>query len=154
MPTTSTVPAFETALFTALKARVGLADVQVLEYWPGPATEDEGIYLGDWDTGDAAAFEMTPRSVKQGRQPRDERAEIPLTIQAWRPGEAPPDLPDAKARVWALFGHVEDVIADDPEVNNTVAFFDTYRGRCRYVAVGTGWAVRMSVSIVIRSRLT
>lgn len=128
--------------------------VQVEAYWPGPETEGEGIYVGDWDAGTAGSGQMAPRSIKTGRQHREEIAESAWTIQDWRTAETLADLPAAKERVWELFGVIEDVIADDPTVDGTVAFFESYRYSMRQVQTGRGWALRMSLFITFHARLT
>ena len=154
MATTSRLPAFEAALLDALRDSIALRGVQVEGYWPGPETESEGIYAGDWDSTDVGSGEMTPRTITTGRQPRDERAESAWTLQTWQPDAGIDGLPEAKERLWELFGAVEDVIADDPSVTGTVSFFDAYRYRVRQVPAGGGWAVRMSLYITYRARLT
>lgn len=154
MPTTTTVPAFEAALVSALQARPGLSGVQVLGYFPGPDTEGEGIYLGDWSSDEGPSIEIAPSAVKTGRQRRVERADIPFTIQDWRSAEAIADLPVAKARVFALFAEVDSALADDPAMNNTVDWNVRIVFRTRQVPAGRGWAIRGAGAITIHSRLT
>lgn len=149
MSTTSTVVAFRAALVSALEAHATVVAqaIQVHESWPGPTTEDEGIYLG------AVSGTSELSSIKPGRQRREETYTQEVVIQCWRAATSPTDAETSVARVFALFAALEDVIANDPDMGGVswgfVSAFDLIPQQFEH-----SWAHRLTVSISCTARLT
>lgn len=156
MATVLRVPAFKAALATALSGRPALSGVQVARFWLGPATEAEGIYLGNLDTFDLASGTLKPANLgaRTSRQRRDDVPEVWVTCQAFRAGAGPADLDDAEARVHVLFDEVDGAIADDGDMSATVDWSPGITWRSSAVDLESGWAVRLVASIQLQSRLT
>lgn len=149
MSTTSTVVAFRAALLSALRAHATVvADgIQVSDAWPGPTTEDEGIWLG------AVAGTSELASIKTGRQRREETYTQEVVIQCWRASTSPTDGETSVARVFALYAALEDVVAIDPDMGgvswSSPSVFDLTPQMFEH-----SWAHRLTVSISCTARLT
>lgn len=108
MPT-STIPAFKAALFTALKARANLANVQVTYGPPLPQPTREWIWLGDVDgQQDAAAF---------GHFRREETFALTVLIGVTRGGTA---QQDATERAFTIAADIENELRTNADVAATV----------------------------------
>lgn len=149
MSTTSTVVAFRAALLAGLQAHdtITADNVQVTASWPGPDTEDEGIFLGSVSGVSEIA------SIKTGRQRRNETYRQEVVIQAWRVANTPADSELSVARVFELFAALEDVLADDPETGG-VQWGEVAEFELTSLTFESGWAHRLTVVATATARLT
>lgn len=148
VPTTSIVPAAADALVAIASA--ALPTVQVTDYWPGPDTKSEGVFLSDPETSSEAA----PGALTIGRLRRDETVVLTFIIQTWRAAPAPSLLGEARTRVWEMYGAIESGIADSPTLNDTAAFPVELAAFQEAVPFETGWAVRITATVTVKARLT
>lgn len=102
-------------LIDTLKAKPELAGVQVEYSWPGDAMEREGIFAGD-ATGKVSIVLMST-----GRKYRDDVFDLPVYIWAGRTGGTEHE---ARVRAAELLAPLEDVLADDPTLNNLTGLWD------------------------------
>lgn len=149
MSTTSTVVAFRAALVAGLQAHATITagSVQVADAWPGPETEDEGIFLA----GVSGVSEIA--SIKTGRQRRNESYRQEVVVQVHRASVSPYDGETSVARVFALFAALEDVLADDPETGG-VQWGEIAEFELVPITFETGWAHRLTVVVTATARLT
>lgn len=146
MATTSTVPALKAALKTAVTSQAG--SVQVARYWPGPATEAEGIYLGDV----RGSSEID--SLKTGRQRRKETYEVTVICQTFRAANTATDGDDSEDRAYALMAHVENAVAADADVNSTIKWSEITSWDSETIPFERGWATRITLTLSCTSHLT
>lgn len=114
MASRSTVPTVRAALVTALGARPALAGVQVAPSHPGQAVEPESVYLGRARGSDEIPV------VRAGRKKRQESYTLDVFFDVVADG---PTGQEASERAWALFGELEDLLADDPSLGQTQPFW-------------------------------
>ncbi|MCA1569788.1 MAG: hypothetical protein LC798_05585 [Chloroflexi bacterium] len=142
----STVPAFKSALVAALAE--ALPGVQVAYRWPGPSTEDEGVYLGDW------SFTKEFAAIKTGRQPRMETYRLTVILQSFTAARRPEDAAVADARVSEFEAALDGVLADDPDLGRIVRSARVAEGETETKEFETGVAIRMTVTVAVDARLT
>lgn len=148
MSTTSTVVAFRAGLLEGLRdhATITADGVQVEAAWPGPDTEDEGIFLG----GVSGVSEIA--SIKAGRQRRNETYRQEVIVQVWRAADTPSASELSVARIFDLFAAIEDVLADDPETGG-VQWGEVAEFELVPVTFESGWAHRLTVVVTATARL-
>lgn len=148
MSTTSTVVAFRSALLDALRdhSTVVADSIQVTDAWPGPSTEDEGIFLA----GVTGVSEIT--SIKTGRQRRQETYRQQVVIQVHRASLSPLDGETSVARVFALFAALEDVLADEPTLGG-VSWGQIVDFELNPFEFEVGWAHRLTATVEPTARL-
>ena len=152
MATTSTIPAFKTALVTAIAT--AMPGVQVAYRWPGPSTKPRGVYLGDTD----GTQELASIVARDTRAPRNERYELQLFCHTYHVGQDPITGPaDAEADAFSLLAEVEDVLADDPTVGSAAgvaswSFLTSLRPELE--PFEKGWRCRLTAVLQVTARLT
>lgn len=146
MPTTSTVPALKAALKTAITSQAG--SVQVSRHWPGPTTEQEGIYIGDV----SGSSEID--SIKTGRQRRKEQYAVTIICQTFYAGATSADADDSEDRAYALMAHVENAVAADADVGASVKWSELTRWDAETLPFERGWATRITLTLSCTSHLT
>lgn len=146
MATTSTVPALKAALKTAIAAQAG--SVQVVRHWPGPATEAEGVYIGDVK----GVSEID--SIKTGRQHRKERYTVTIVVQTFYAGATSADADDSEDRAYALMAFVENAVAADADVGASVKWSEIVGWEAETVKFQNGWATRIEIELSCTSHLT
>ena len=109
----SVVTACKQALVTLLKARAGLAGVQVAFGYPGnDLAERERIFMG------SARASQEQAGLKAGRRFRDETATFEVVVQVESVGGTPED---AETRALALGKEVEECVADNKYLSGSIA---------------------------------
>lgn len=146
MATVSTVPALKAALKTAIVAQAG--SVQVSRHWPGPATEHEGIYIGDV----SGSSEID--SMKTGRQRRRERYTVTIVCQTFYAGATSADADDSEDRAFALMAHVENAVAADADIAATVKWSEITGWDAETVPFERGFATRITLELRCTAHLT
>lgn len=143
--TTSTLAAFKQSLHAAIAA--ALPNVQVAYRWPGPSTKSEGIYLGD------CSGLSDINALTEGRTYRDEHYRVQVICQSYRAANRPTDAATADERVLELFAAVENVIADDTRMNDTVAWslIETFETETFEFEPGVG--IRLTAVVLVEARL-
>lgn len=148
MASRSTAPTFRSALLAALQAKPALAQVQVTYSHPGDTREDESIYLGEI-RGDSNVA-----TLRAGRKHREER----YTLDVWIDVDAVgPDAQTASERAWALYGELEDILADDPTVGLTAPFravLGDYTETLMFDESRRGWGSLLRTGVDCENRLT
>lgn len=125
-----------------------MAATQTTYSHPGDARENESIYLGE-----VRGSSEIP-TVRAGRKARQER----YTLDVWIDLDAVgPDADTASARAWALFGELEDILADDPTVGLGAPFWATlgdYSETLMYDESRRGWGSLLRAGVDCEARLT
>jgi len=146
--TRSTAPTFRAALLAALQAKAALATVQTGYSHPGDAREDESIYLGE-----IRGSSQIP-TIRAARKARQER----YTLDVWIDVDAVgPDAQTASERAWALYGELEDVLADDPTVGLGAPFWAVlgdFTETLMFDESRRGWGSLLRAGIDVEARLT
>jgi hypothetical protein len=114
MASRSTVPTVRAALVAALAARPALAGVDVGHSHPGAAIEPEAVYLGRARGSDEVPV------MRAGRKRRQESYTLDVFFDVVADG---PTGREASERAWALFGELEDLLADDPSLGQAPPFW-------------------------------
>lgn len=112
---------FRPALISALRARDGLAGVDVQANWMGPDSEPEAITLVDDRTGGGARVHLIAAHTSTP-QHFDDDTVIPFTIRSPFAGDTPADGGDAEDRALALAWELVDTIRQDPTLSRSVAW--------------------------------
>lgn len=148
MASRSTAPTFRAALLAALQAKPALAQVQTGYSHPGDAREDESIYLGEIRGSSGVPV------IRASRKKREER----YTLDVWFDVDAVgPDAQTASERAWALFGELEDILADDPTVGLGAPFWAVvgdYTETLMFDESRRGWGSLLRAGIDCEARLT
>jgi hypothetical protein len=105
--TRSTVPTVRAAIVAGLRARPGTAGAQVTPTLPGKTTKAQCVFLGT-----ARGTDRPPVS-RAGRVKREERYSLDVWVQVIHPGS---DGVAAEERAYALFGELEDLLAEDARI--------------------------------------
>lgn len=144
MATTSVVLTVVQAIVALLQADPDLAGVDVRDARPAQQKR-ETIYF----YGASATHEYPVR--RAGRQPRDETCELRFAIDARAPGQSPTA---AYARALALYGNVEDAIANDPTLGGVVSWATASGFDLGDEPGGEGWDGVLLARIAYTARLT
>lgn len=148
MATRSTAPTFRTALLAALQARPALSAVQTSYSHPGDPHEHEAVYLGEVRGASEVA------TIRAGRKARQER----YTLDVWIDLDAVgPDAQTASERAWALFGELEDILADDPTVGVAGvlwAVLGDYTETLMFDEARRGWGSLLRAGVDVEARLS
>jgi hypothetical protein len=103
--TTSTVPATKAALVSLLTTAISDSDVFIAQGRPQQdLTERKVISVG------SVSYSSEIANQKSGRKQRDERYSVEVVFLVADPAGT---AAEAETTVWALFAHLEDVLADD-----------------------------------------
>lgn len=149
MATHSTVPTVRAQLVTLLRARPGMADTTVTPTSPGDAQYNEAIFLGR-----ARGAHDQPVS-RAGRLKREEDYVLDVWIEVVRPGR---DGSVAEDRAFALFGELEDVVADDPVIGLAGTILKATVGKWEEHALvadtSRGWTCQLRVEVAVKARLS
>lgn len=150
MPTSSTVPTFCTALLSAIQS--ALPGVQVSASWPGPdVTENETVFIGD----EVADWDVDIPNMKAGRKQRHETYTI--TVEAWaaKPGALRQDSAgQARTRAVQLIDAVDSLLADEPELIDSILHARIVGRTAALVPFDKGWACQATADIQVEARLT
>lgn len=148
MATTSTAPTFRAALLAALQARAALAAVPTFYSHPLDTIEHEAIYLGE------VRGDSNIPVLRASRKKREER----YTLDVWFDVAAVgPDAQTASERAWALFGELEDVLAEDPTVGLPAPFRAVLGDFTETLVVDEsrrGWGSLLRAGVDCETRLT
>lgn len=150
MATTSTVPLVKDTLLALLRARAGLAEVQVERADPVGKRKKDLIYLGDVRGRQEIA------SIRAGRKSRNETYELEVVCYAEVRGRNVATS-DAEDRVFALFAEVQDQVADDPQlglVEDGVAWTTVQDFSLDSGPTDTGANAVIAVSLEVKARLS
>jgi hypothetical protein len=150
MASRSTLPTVRAQLVSLLGARAGLAGVMVTPCYPGDTDRTEAVYLGE-----ARGHDVIPVS-RAGRAKRQEDYQVDVWISVTVAG---PDGAVAETRAFALFGELEDALADDPTIglggagfiSATLADWDE---RLALDPLRSGWACIVRAAVDIKARLS
>jgi hypothetical protein len=130
---TSAVPAFLTALRSALIARPGLTGVGVFTAPPGDELPPEALVVD--------RVVSTQAWAALGRQKREEGFTVFLVAHAAKPGTGEAIFAELRDRCFALAAEVENALRDDVSVAGTVRVAQFARGELRQGAGTQGrWA--------------
>lgn len=153
MPTSTTVPAVKAYLLSAIQTQVG-PDIQVSNYWPGPDTAGQGIYLGEVN-GVSSLANLGPT-----RSHRDESYIVQVKINDWKTGERPgvqdgSDVTAAEAWCFDRYADIDEALSVDRKmgglvISSNLASFGLDQPR----PYQTGWAVTLTAGIACAARLT
>jgi len=93
-------------------------------------------------------------TVRAARKARQER----YTLDVWFDVDAVgPDAQTASERVWALFGELEDILADDPSVGLSPPFWAVlgdYTETLMFDEARRGWGSLLRAGVDVEARLT
>jgi hypothetical protein len=148
MANSSTVPALRSALLAALQARPALASVQVEFSHPGDTDENETVYLGE------VRGSSTIPVLRAGRKVREERYTIDVWIDVAADG---PTAEGASERAYALYGELEDILADDPTLGLAAPFramVGDFSETLMFDESRRGWGSLLRVGVDCETRLT
>lgn len=149
MPQVSVLPAFTSALLSALQARPALWGVTVAPFWPGPNATAEMITLDAEVRG-----QMVIPTLKAGRKQRQETFEVDLVVWVFSTGSAIGSAATVDARAFELMAEVDNVLADDPTVGAVVQWA-AIRDYGRLLApFQKGFAVELHTTVEGHARLT
>lgn len=141
------MPTFRAALLAALQAKPALSQVQTSYSHPGDAREDESIYLGELRGSSEVPV------LRASRKKREER----YTLDVWIDVDAVgPDAQTASERAWALFGELEDVLADDPSVGLAAPFravLGDFTETLMFDESRRGWGSLLRAGVDVEARL-
>lgn len=148
---TSTMPTVEAAIVEALRDHDDLDGVQVEPAWPGPDAQREMIFLAD----DVPAWDLEIPNIKSGRKQRQETYTLTLEVWVFAPSLRPPDAQVAKDRAVELADLIDDILADDPKLNNLdgVQRIVVTSGSRSLVAFEKGWGCQVTRGIEVHARL-
>lgn len=104
MATTSTIPAFKSALVTALQTAV-TSSVPVDYGHPGDMIEKTAIWVG------RVSFNYEIPTMKAGRKARDESYSFPVFIDVLGLGER---IEEVELAAFGYMAELEDILADNP----------------------------------------
>ena len=145
MATTSTLITVKSAIVSLLEA--ALPTVQVSYHHPGePGMESECIFLGH-----AVSTNEIP-VMRSGRKKTDERYTVQVVIEV--KGEGLTQL-GADTRCVELFGEVEDIIADDPNLGMSSTIHWARLAGWEQIggSTGTGHGCRIEADVEVYARL-
>lgn len=145
MATTSTVYAFRAALVEAVAAV--LTDVQVSHGYPGESfLEREAVYV------DRVTGRHQIANIKAGRKQRDETYVATVVVSVVNDDGT---AADAEERAFELLQVVEDILADDPSMNDTDGVVHATAGDFRMLSDLTtnGAACVLEFDINVNARL-
>lgn len=145
---TSSAPTFRAALLAALQARPALAQVQVAYSHPGDTVDHEAIYLGEL-RGDSNI-----PVIRAARKKREERYALDVWFDVAAVG---PDAQTASERAWALFGELEDLLAEDPTVGLPAPFravLGDFTETLMFDESRRGWGSLLRAGVECETRLT
>lgn len=164
MSTTSTIPTVKAQLVTVFTSALATAStsggqVQVSYAWPGTDNDPEAVFLGYHpglrDIRLEAVSEIP--TIKAGRKQRQEEYQIPVTIWTFRPDLSADGASTVEAQAFTLLGHLEDELADDPQIGLA-------QGIIHWARLGDysttlwpwqkGWACELVFEVNIEARLT
>lgn len=147
MATHSTAPTFRASLLLAIQARPALSAVQTTYSHPGGSRENECIYLGE-----VRGTSQIP-VMRAARKKREER----YTLDVWIDVDAVgPDAQTASERAWALYGELEDILADDPTLGLEAPFravLSDYTETLMFDEARRGWGSLLRAGIDCEMRL-
>lgn len=142
----STVPAVKKALRDTLRS--ALPNVQVERQHPGDTELSEGIRFGDVRGNHQLA------AMVAGRIPRDEEYVVDVYLESVRPGE---DSTEAEERAFELLGQLEDLLADDNTIVDTLvggwARVGSWTDSTYFDAKTSGWACTIRAEVAVKARL-
>lgn len=148
MASRSTAPTFRAALLAALQARPALSSVQTAASHPGDTRENESIYFGEIR---GSSDIPTIRAARKARQER-------YTLDVWFDLDAVgPDADTASNRAWALFGELEDILADDPTVGLGAPFWAVlgdFTETLMFDETRRGWGSLLRAGVDVEARLS
>lgn len=145
MATTSTLVTVKSAIVSLLET--ALPTVQVSYHHPGePEMKNECIFLGH------AQGEKTVPVMRAGRKKTDEEYTVQVIVEV--KGEGLTQLA-ADTRCMELFGEVEDVFADDPNIGLGSDIFWAQVVGWEQIggSTGTGHGCRVEVDVAVKARL-
>lgn len=102
---TSTIPAVKAAIFELLRARPGLAGVQI--EWDRPS-DDAMQHEAMWFLG----ARQTQKAEAMGNQRRDETFTLELLVSIRRDGNEPQLC---ELRMWEVIGEIEQLLRQNPK---------------------------------------
>lgn len=145
----STIPAVRSALQTAIGAALP-AGVCCYRAWPGPDADREMVILGKTE----GTHELPV--MKAGRRQRQE--EYTIDCEVWvfgGAGATPQNVDPVEDRAWELVEAVEDVLANNPQIDGTATILWAEIGSTEMdvAAFENSWAVRILLEINVSARL-
>lgn len=152
MSTHSTVPALKQALFTQFQSASALSGLQVAYSFPGDATTNSVIYLGD-----VRGTSVIP-TMRATRKTREEKYTVDVWIEI---ADAQNDSSGAEATAFQMYGAVEDILANDPTLGGSVFSGGTGWATITAFELLTGqddsrlgWAASLKIEIEVTARLS
>ncbi|WP_017974366.1 hypothetical protein [Actinopolyspora halophila] len=147
MTTGTTLVAFKHALVDALRARGGLAGVQVEYAFPEDALQDEAIWVEGVDAS------MTLPVLRAGTKPVDEDYTVTLAVQVLKSqGES---QETADTRLLELFAEVQQCFAEQPQLIPEIqwALPTGWKHILGVLPTGMGHGSRFDVRVRVKARL-
>lgn len=154
MATTSTIGTARAQLVSALSTGELLNKVHYA--WPGPSVQN-GVFEGAWISGIVDWHWQIP-NIKAGRKQRQEHYVFELTIWVNKADQNITAAQAAFERCLVLLGEVEDVLADNIQINTTAANAIQWAavniGKAAEMPLERGWGCMITVQIEGNARLT
>ena len=165
MATTSTVPTVKARLVTVFTTALATASasggqVPTSYAWPGPSTSaEEQVFLGHHPELRDIALNPSHEipNVKAGRKQREETYQVPVTVWVFDTDSTPDAAATVEARAYTLFGLLEDVLADDPQIGlaqGVIQWAKTAGHVTTLWPFNKGWACSLVFDVDVSARLT
>lgn len=149
MTTATVIPAYKQALLDAWAT--ASPQVPGNRRWPGPSTKSEQMFLGE------SRSEQDIASIKQGRQHRQETAELEVIFQTYRANPSASDTERLDVWLFDQYAALDDLLADDPTLDGAtgLAGWSAVVGHETVAEpFETGWSARLTATVRIHARLT
>lgn len=163
MATTSTVPTVKAQLVTVFTTALAAAargggQVPVDYAWPGPDTEPEAVFLGRHPALSDIRMDVVDDipTIKAGRKQRSEEYSVPVTVWEFRPDLQPTDAQECESEAYVLFGLLEDVLAEDPNIglpSGTILWARLGDHSSTLWPFEKGWACELTFEVDVEARL-
>lgn len=149
------VARFKTALATA--SQTG-GQVQTSLAWPGPATEDESVFLGYHPELQDLRLSQSNRipNIKAGRKQGAESYTVPVTVWSFRPDVTVEDAGTARDRAFSMAGLIYDTVANDPRLGlapTTVTSIQVSSTTKTLWPFKAGWACEVLIEFDVEARI-
>lgn len=147
MATRSVIPPTKQKIIDLLNAKAVITASNVQVSYSAPANLDrESIYFY------GVRFRHDLPVMRTGRKPRDEEFVLLVAIAASSPGNS---SKEAEERAFVLLGELEDIVADDPTLGQTVEWSKlTESDGGNPEPDAEGWDGLIKVGVECKARLT
>lgn len=149
MATVSTYATVKSQLVTSLAAHADLSTADVTYGWRAWGATEQ-VFLGDVEG------ESRIPTIKSGRKQRQENYTVDVIFRVYDHDGSPSGDADTEARALEMLGALDDVLADDVQIDGVTAIQWAQVGdfTSRLVPRDKGWGCEVLSTVEVSARLT